>query len=70
MVTVHLRESDVYRRTPRLVRAARMGVILNSRVLIAAKREQRPVSRLPSSLEAGNLKSKFPLTSISAMESV
>ena len=45
-----------------------MGLVLDSSVLIAAERDERPVSQLLASLSAEYSESKFLLSSISVME--
>ncbi len=45
-----------------------MGLVLDSSVLIAAERENRPVSQLLASLEAGHSETEFLLSSITVME--
>jgi predicted nucleic acid-binding protein len=45
-----------------------MGLVLDSSVLIAAEREERPVSDLLSSLSAEYSETEFLLSSISVME--
>ena len=45
-----------------------MGLVLDSSVLIAAEREQRPVSRLLLALEADHAETEFLLSSVTVME--
>lgn len=45
-----------------------MEVVLDSSVLIAAEREQRPVSQLLSSLAVGHAEVQFILSAITVME--
>lgn len=45
-----------------------MGVVLDSSVLIAAERENRPVSQLLASLDADHSETEFLLSSITVME--
>jgi len=45
-----------------------MGLVLDSSVLIAAERQELPISRLLSSIEANYLEAEFVLSPITVME--